>query len=80
VGERGRGRVGVDLEQRGVYHQPTVEHHTQFLAGWEGPMGKKSDRWTLKLKGVVDLVRNEGYVSGEDETNGYLSVKVDWEI
>lgn len=80
VGERGRGRVGVDFEQRGVHTQPSVEQHMQISAGWEGPLSLGSHDWDLDFKIAVDQVTNKDYVSGEDALNGYVSLGIKGEI
>jgi hypothetical protein len=76
AGEGGRGRVGVDLEQRGIHVQPTVEHHAQISAGWDGALSFGNREWDLALNVAVDQVRNSNYVDGEDEINGYVSFEI----
>ncbi len=80
MGEGGRGRVGVDFEQRGIHVQPRVEHHMQISAGWEGPLSLGSHNWELGVTVAVDQVTNSNYVEGEDETNGYVIVEVKGKI
>ena len=80
MGEEGRGRVGVDLEQRGIHIQPTVEHHTQISAGWEGQYTIGSHDFELDFTVAVDQVTNNHYVEGEDETNGYVSLGIKGKI
>ena len=76
VGEGGRGRVGVDLEQRGIHIQPGVEHHAQLSAGWDGPLTFINRDWDLALNFAVDQVSNSNYVDGQDEINGYVSFEI----
>lgn len=80
VGEKGRGRVGVDFEQRGIHIQPRVEHHAQISAGWDGSFSLGSHDWELNLTVAVDQVTNKGYIAGEDETNGYVSLGIKGKI
>ena len=80
AGERGRGRVGVDLEQRGIDIQPTIERHSQVLLGWKGPLSLGGIDCTLDLNVAVDQVTNKDYISGEDATNGYVSLGIKGEI
>jgi hypothetical protein len=80
MGERGRGRVGVDFEQRGIHIQPSVEHHAQISAGWEGRLPLGSHDLELDLTVAVDQVTNSNYIEGEDETNGYVSLGIKGKI
>jgi hypothetical protein len=76
MGERGRGRVGVDLEQRGIDVQPRIERHSQLLLGWEGLLSLGGIDCTLDLAAAVDRISNEGYVEGEEGTGFYVSMNL----
>ncbi|MDF1527249.1 MAG: capsule assembly Wzi family protein [bacterium] len=80
AGERGRGRVGVDFEQRGLHTQPAVEHHAQLSAGWEGLLGPADGDWTLKLDMALDWISNKDYSAGEDRINGYVTLGLEGRI
>jgi len=81
LGDEGRGKVGVDFEQRGVHTQSSVEYHTEISAGWEGPVFSLGNSdWELDFTVAVDQVTNKDYVSGEDALNGYVSFEIKGEI
>ena len=80
AGEGGRGRVGVDLEQRGIHIQPEVEYHTQVMAGWKRSVSLGAFEYELNLNLAVDQIRNWNYVSGEEATNGYVKLELRGEI
>jgi len=80
MGDKGTGKVGIDLEQRGVHLQPVVEEHMQISVGWERRFDSDSRDWTVQLGASINRVGNKDYIYGETETNGYLDFKVGWEI
>ena len=80
MGEKGRGRVGVDFEQRGIYIQPAVEYHAQILAGWKGLFTYDNRDWELDINVSVDQVTNSDYVEGEDNINQYVSLRIKGEL
>jgi len=80
TGGKGRGRVGVDFEQRGIDIQPVVEHHVQLSAGWDGLFTFGNKSLELKINVSMDQVTNKDYLSGEEALNGYVSLGIKGEI
>jgi hypothetical protein len=80
VGERGVGRVGIDLEQRGIHLQPVVERHVQVSAGWERRFHGEGKDWGLELGAALDRVSNKDYTRGEKDILGIMNVSVSREM
>jgi hypothetical protein len=80
MGDEARGRVGVDIEERGKYVQPEIEKHTQLMAGWEGPVSLIGMDTKIDFSVAIDQVQNREYTSGEEATDGYVKLEIKGEI
>jgi len=80
LGSGSRGRMGVDLEWRGLRNQEATEEHVQFIAGYEGAIGSGRGLWRGAVEGSVDFVDNAGYLEGEEKTDYRVGARVWWGI
>jgi hypothetical protein len=76
LGEKAKGSLGIDLEERGIHLQPEVERHTQLSAGLERIFTLAGIDTKIGLTVAVDQVDNWNYIPGEEATDYYLSMKV----
>jgi hypothetical protein len=76
IGERAKGRIGIDLEWRGLQNRPATEEHVQLMISYERRFGESERSWRGRIMAAMDNVGNAGYVEGEEERGYYLSITV----